>query len=121
MPADAKTYPKLSRIYGELNQQNGIIFEAEKVRNSLEYQRDELKGIVWRYGFQTVQDFYRSYHTSASAYNDYQSKVKKWESTYGIKEKPKEETIADRMERYQKEMAEQNHKPISQKKDKGAR
>ncbi|MDO5560851.1 MAG: MobA/MobL family protein [Oscillospiraceae bacterium] len=151
MPADAKAFPKLSRIYQELNQHNDIIFEAEKERNALEDQRDSLKGlakltkkgdlqaridrkneqietlkkglkgIVWRYGFQTVQDFYRSYHASASAYRDYQSKVKNWESTYGISESQKGETISQRMERYQKEKAEQTYTPNYQKKNRGAR
>jgi len=151
MPADAKTYPKLSRIYQELNQQNDIIFEAEKARNSLEEQRDNLKGIskltkkgefqsridsqnerieilkkglkgiVWRYGYQTVQDFYRSYHASTSAYRDYQSKLKNWENTYGISEQPKSETLSERLDRYQKERTEKNHNKKRQSKDKGAR
>lgn len=151
MPADAKAFPKLSRIYQELNQHNDIIFEAEKERSALEDQRDSLKGIakltkkgelqaridnkneqietlkkglkgiVWRYGFQTVQDFYRSYHASTSAYNDYQNKVNRWESTYGVSEPPKAETISQRMEKYQKEKAEQSYRPNHQKKDRGTR
>lgn len=151
MPADAKAYSKLSKIYQELNQQNNIIFEAEKERNSLEEQRDNLKGlakltkkgelqgmidrkneqietlkkglkgIVWRYGYQTVHDFYRSYHTSASAYRDYQSKVKSWESTCGIIEKKKEETFAERMVRYEKEKVDQHYQQNNPKKDREAR
>ena len=151
MPADAKAYPKLSKICQELNQQNNIIFEAEKERNSLEEQRDNLKGlakltkkgelqgiidskneqieilkkglkgIVWRYGFQTVQDFYRSYHASTSAYRDYQSKVKSWESTYEVSEKPKAETITERMVRYEKEKKGLHYQRNNQKKDRGAR
>jgi excisionase family DNA binding protein len=69
----------------------------------------------------TVQDFYRSYHASASASIDYQSKVESWESTYGESEKPKVETIAERMERYQKEKTEQHYKQNYQKKDRGMR
>ena len=151
MPVDAKAYPKLSGIYQELKKQNDIIFEAEKARNTLEDQRENLKGIakltkkgelqsridslnerieilkkglkgiVWRYGYQTVQDFYRSYHASISAYSDYQDKLKNWENTYGISEQPKSETISEQMERYQKEQAEQNHMLPTQKKDRGAR
>lgn len=151
MPADAKAYPKLSKIYKELNQHNDIIFEAEKKRNNLEEQRDNLKGIakltkrgelqgridsqneqidilkkglkgiVWRYGYQTVQDFYKSYHASVSAHDDYQSKFKCWESTYGISEKPKEETLSEQIVRYQKERADQHYKLEPPKKDKGAR
>ena len=151
MPADAKVYPKLSKIYQELHQHNDIIFEAEKERNSLEGQRDNLKGlakltkkgelqgridskneqietlkkglkgIVWRYGYQTVQEFYRSYHASVSAYSDYQSMVKNWEATYGVADKPKEETIAERMAWYEKKKTEHHYKANNQKKDRGAR
>lgn len=49
----------------------------------IELLKKGLKGIVWRYGYQTVQDSYRSYYATASAFRDYQGKVKSWESTYG--------------------------------------
>ncbi len=82
------------KIYKELKRQNKIIFEAEKERNALELERDALKGlakftkkgelqskihrknedidilkiglsgIVRRYGYQNVQNFYRIYHKS---------------------------------------------------------
>lgn len=44
MSAEAAAYPKLSKIYKELNRQNGIIFDAEKERNALELECDSLKG-----------------------------------------------------------------------------
>ena len=98
MPAEATVYPKLFKIYKELNRQNEIIFEAEKQCNDWELERDDLKwiarftkkgelqskidrkneeidilkiglsGIVKRYGYQNVQEFYRIYHQSHSAY-----------------------------------------------------
>lgn len=80
-----------------------------------------LTGIVWRYGYQTVQNFYRSYKSSISAYDDYQSKVEKWETTYGVSEKPTAETIVERMSRYQKEISEQQTKQVYHKKDRGGR
>lgn len=40
MSAEATAYPKLSKIYQELNKQNGIIFDAERERNALELERD---------------------------------------------------------------------------------
>ena len=46
MSAEATAYPKLSKIYKELKRQNEIIFEAEKERNILELERDELKGLA---------------------------------------------------------------------------
>ncbi len=46
MSAEAASYPKLLKIYQELNRQNGIIFDAERERNALELERDSLKGLA---------------------------------------------------------------------------
>ncbi len=113
MSAEAAAYPKLSKIYKELNRQNGIIFDAEKERNALELERDSLKGlarltkkgeiqskidrkneeidllkvglsgIAKRYGFQTVHDFYKVYATAKIAYAEYRDKADRWEELYG--------------------------------------
>ena len=113
MPAEAAAYPKLFKIYKELKRQNEIIFGAEKERNALEFERDELKGlarftkkgelqsridrkneeidilkiglsgIVKRYGYQNVQEFYRIYHKSHSVYAKYREQAAEWEKTYG--------------------------------------
>lgn len=112
MPAEAAAYPKLFKIYKELNRQNEIIFEAEKERNVWELERDDLKGlarfakkgglqskidhkneeieilkiglsgIAKRYGYQNVQEFYRIYHKSHNAYADYKEQVAEWEKIY---------------------------------------
>ena len=41
-----------------------------------------LSGIVKRYGYQNVQEFYRIYHKSHSAYVDYMEQVANWEKNY---------------------------------------
>ncbi|MDE7323547.1 MAG: hypothetical protein K2N73_12685 [Lachnospiraceae bacterium] len=46
MSAESAAYPKLLKIYKELNRQNGIIFDAERERNALELERDSLKGLA---------------------------------------------------------------------------
>ena len=113
MPADADAYPKLFKIYKELKRQNEIIFEAEKERNALELERDDLKGlarftkkgelqsridrkneeidilkiglsgIAKRYGYQNVQEFCRTYHKFHSAYIAYREQEAEWEKKYG--------------------------------------
>ena len=112
--AEAAAYPKLLKIYKELNRQNEMIFEAEKERNALELERDGLKGIarftkkgelqsridrkneeidilkiglsgiVKRYRYQNVQDFYRTYHKSYRAYIAYREQVADWVETYNL-------------------------------------
>lgn len=46
MSAEAAAYPKLLKIYKELNRPNRIIFDAERERNELELERDSLKGFI---------------------------------------------------------------------------
>ena len=150
MSAEAAAYPKLQKIYKELVKQNETIFAAEKERNALEDKLDSLKGlskftkkgelqseidrineqidllkvglsgIAKRYGYQTVQNFYRAYHTAKNAYADYQEKVAKWEETYGTK--PKNDTIHARIQSYQRDQSSARQSEYStKKKDRGAR
>lgn len=46
MTPEAAAYPKLKKIKTELDSQNAIIFEAEKLRGSLEIEMSNLKGLV---------------------------------------------------------------------------
>ncbi|MCM1224412.1 MAG: hypothetical protein NC548_59185 [Lachnospiraceae bacterium] len=149
MSAGAANYPKLHKIYKELVRQNETIFAAEKERNALEEKQGSLKGlskltkkgelqgeidrineridllkvglsgIAKRYGYPTVQDFYRAYHVAKNAHADYQEKVAKWEETYGTK--PKGESIHDRMQNYQRGESARQSERITQRKDRGAR
>lgn len=151
MSADAAAYPKLLKIYKELSRQNGIIFDAERERNELELERDSLKGfarltkkgelqsridrkneeidllkvglsgIVKRYGFQTVHDFYKVFAVSKTANADYRDKVDKWEEQYGEKAQKQEESISKRLQNYQRENANRQTKQTSKSKGKGAR
>ena len=149
MSASAAAYPKLHKIYKELVRQNETIFEAEKERNALEEKQGSLKGlskltkkgelqseidrineridllkvglsgIAKRYGYQTVQDFYRAYHTAMNAYADYQEKAAKWEKTYGTKKRS--DSIHDRIQSYQIDQSLRQPERTTQRKDKGAR
>ena len=149
MSTIAAAYPKLHKIYKELVKQNETIFAAEKECNALEVKQNSLKGlskltkkgelqseidrineridllkvglsgITKRYGYQTVQDFYRAYHAAKNTYADYQDKVSKWEETYGSKSKS--DSVHKRIQNYQKEVAERQSENALQKKDRGAR
>ena len=46
MPPEATAYPKLRKIKTALDKHNEIIFEAERERNALEFERDDLKGFA---------------------------------------------------------------------------
>ncbi len=149
MSAGAAAYPKLHKIYKELVRQNETIFAAEKERNALEEKQGSLKGlskltrqgelqseidrineridllkeglsgIVRRYGYQTVQDFYRAYHTAKNAYTDYQGKAAKWEETYGTK--AKSDTVRDRIQSYQRNESTRQTERTTWGNDRGAR
>ncbi|MDE7200712.1 MAG: MobA/MobL family protein [Lachnospiraceae bacterium] len=149
MSVKATEYPNLSKIYKELNRQNGIIFDAERERNALELERDSLKGfakltkkrelqsrierkneeidllkiglsgIAKRYGFHTVHDFYKSYHTAKTDYIAYQEKVADWEKTYG-KKIPKD-TLYNKLQNFQKKTMNRQSDKATRSNSRGTR
>lgn len=151
MPPEAAAYPKFRKIKTALATHNKIIFEAERERNALEFERDDLKGfakltkkkeldsrivakeneiqilkaglsgIVRQHGFVTVQDFYTAFYTTQRATDTYQKECAKWEKAYGEKTTPKTETVHEKIQRYQENADRQNANRIYQSRDKGAR
>ena len=151
MSAEAAAYPRLLKIYKELNRQNGIIFDAERERNKLELERDSLKGlvkltkkgelqsridcknkeiellkvglseIVKRYGFQTVHDFYKAFATAKTAYADYRDKADKWEERYGEKAQRREGSIHRQLQNFQRKNVIRQSGQIPKRKSRGER
>ena len=152
MSAEAAAYPKLLKIYKELNRQNGIIFDAERERNELELERDSLKGlakltkkgelqsridrkneeinilkiglsgIVKRYGYQNVQEFYRTYHKSHSVYAKYREQVAECEKTYGEdNQKQDKRSVLESLKNPPKKAADYQQQSAVKNKDRGAR
>ncbi len=152
MPAEAAAHPKLFKIYKELKRQNEIIFEAKKERNDLELERDDLKGlakftkkgemqsridhkneeidilkiglsgIARRYGYQNVQEFYKIYHKSHSAYIAYREQEAEWEKIYGTdSQKQDKESILEQLKNPPKRAADYQRQKIIKHKDRGAR
>lgn len=152
MSAEAVAYPKLSKIYKELKRQNEIIFEAEKERNALELERDELKGIarftkkgelqskidrkneeidilkiglsgiVKRYGYQNVQEFYRIHHKSHNTYVDYKEQEADWEKKYGDdSQKRDKKSIYERLKNPPERNTDYRQQEPLKSKDRGAR
>ena len=151
MPAEVAAYPKLFKIYKELKRQNEIIFEAEKERNTLEFERDNLKGlarftkkgelqskidrkneeidilkiglsgIVKRYGYQNVQEFYQAYQKAKKAYANYKENTNKWKNTYKEKTASKQKSIHKYLQNYQREISGQSTEWNIHQKNRGAR
>ena len=93
--------------------------EIDRLNERIALLKVRLSGIAKRYGYQTVQDFYRAYHTAKNAYADYQDKAAKWEETYGTK--AKRDTVRDRIQSYQREESARQPERSVHRKDKGAR
>ena len=152
MSAEATAYPKLFKIYKELKRQNKIIFEAEKERNALELERDALKGlakftkkgelqskihrkneeidilkiglsgIFRRYGYQNVQNFYRIYHKSHSAYIAYREQEAEWEKIYGKdNQKQDRQSVLERLKNPPKRTTDCQQQMTVKSKDRSAR
>jgi hypothetical protein len=148
---EAKAYPMLEKIKEELDKQNKIIFQAEKERNNLEIERDDLRGLqvitkkaalqrqidskeaqidrlkaglsrtVQRNGYRNVEEFYNAYHTAQKACADYVKKAKAWENTYGEEAKTKKQSIRERLDNYRKEVNERQAERSVYRSDRGAR
>ena len=152
MSAEAAAYPKLLKIYKELNRQNGIIFDAERERNELELERDSLKGlakltkkgelqsridrkneeidllkvglsgIVKRYGFQNVHDFYKTLAISKTANAEYRDKAERWVEKYGENTgRQEKESVYRRLQNHQRGKTDGQTKQTSKSRDRGAR
>ncbi len=76
-----------------------------------------MSGIAKRYGYQNVQEFYRTYHKSHSAYADYQEKTSKWEENYG--NKSTNDSVHKRIQNYQKAVSENSRNILQRKKTEG--
>ena len=139
MPPEAAAYPKLRKIKTALDKQNETIFEAERERNALEFERNDLRGfikltkkkeldsriaakekeiqilkaglsgIVRQHGFVTVQDFYTAFYTTQRATDTYQKECAKWEEAYREKTTPKAETLQEKIQQYQEKDERQNN------------
>ena len=79
-----------------------------------------LSGIVKRYGFDTVQQFYNAIKIDQDATYKYQMDVATWEENYGEKTPPKA-TFEERLRIYQREADQQHTQRNYHSRDKGAR
>ena len=110
MTPEAAAYPKLKKIKTELDSQNAIIFEAEKLRGSLEIEMSNLKGLakltrkgdlqrkidektdyinrlkvglsnmVCNSGFENMNEFLLTFRECRNAYTDYQRQYESWKN-----------------------------------------
>ena len=151
MPLEAAAFPRLQKVKVTLDKHNNLIFEAERERNKLELELNDLKGlarlakkkeldsriatkteeirtlkaglsgIVRQHGFATVQDFYTAFYTAQRATDAYQKECVKWDEAYGEKTTPKAETMHEKIQRYQEKADRQNANQPYRSRDKGAR
>ena len=81
-----------------------------------------LSGIVRRYGFQNVQEFYQAYHKSYDAYTDYKEQADDWKKDYGKgKHRHDKKSVFERLKRPLKKTAGYQHQKTVKSKDRGAR
>ena len=80
-----------------------------------------LSGIVKRYGYQNVQEFYRIYHKSHSVYAKYREQVAEWEKTYGEdNQKRDKRSVPERLKNPLKKMTDCQQQSAVKGKDRGA-
>lgn len=80
-----------------------------------------LSGIVRKYGFWTVQEFYTALKVSQNSFYKYQEECAKWKEAYGEKATQKAETMHEKIQRYQQKVDRQNDGQTYRSRDKRAR
>ena len=126
--------------------------EAESERNTLEFEHDDLKGlarftkkgelqnkidrkneeidilkiglsgIAKRYGYKNVQEFYRIYHKSHSAYIAYREQEVEWEKIYGKdNQKQDRQSVLERLKNPPKRTTDCQQQMTVKSKDRSAR
>ena len=107
--------------FARLTKKGELQSRIDRKNEEIDLLKVGLSGIVKRYGFQTVHDFYKVFEVSKTANADYRDKVDKWEEQYGEKAQKQEESISKRLQNYQRENANRQTKQTSKSKGKGAR
>ena len=92
----------------------------ERKNEEIDILKSGLSGIVKRYGFDTVQQFYNAIKIAQDATYKYQMDVATWEENYGEKTPPKA-TFEERLRIYQREADQQHTQRNYHSRDKGAR
>jgi hypothetical protein len=81
-----------------------------------------LSGIVKRYGYQNVQEFYQIYRKSYNAYIACKEQVAKWEKIYGDdSQKQNKKSVLERLRNPPKKTADYQQQGNLKGKDRGAR
>lgn len=81
-----------------------------------------LSGMAKRYGYQNVQEFYRTYSKAHSAYAAYREQTAKWEKIYGTdSHKQDKESVLERLKNPPKRIANYQQQKTVRSKDRGAR
>ena len=81
-----------------------------------------MSGIAKRYGYQNVQEFYKIYYKSHSAYAAYREQEAEWKKIYGTdNQKRDKESILERLKNPPKITTECHQHRKVKNKDRGAR
>ncbi len=81
-----------------------------------------LSGIVKRYGFQNVHDFYKTFAVSKTANAEYRDKAERWEEKYGENTgRQEKESVYKRIQNHQRGKTDIQTKQTSKSRDGGAR
>ena len=94
--------------------------KIERKNEEISILKSGLSCIVKRYGFDTVQQFYKAIKIAQDAMCKYQVDVARREETYGEKMPPKE-NFEERLRIYQREADKQHTQRTYHNRDKGAR
>lgn len=94
----------------EAYQKRELQSRIDRKNEEIDLLKVGLSGIVKRYGYQNVQEFYQIYRKSYNAYITCKKQVAKWEKTYGEdNQKQNKESVLERLRNPPKKTADYQH------------
>ncbi len=102
--------------FARLTKKGELQSRIDRKNEEIDLLKLGLSGIVKRYGFQTVHDFYKAFAAAKTAYDDYRTN-----RTNGKAHRQEKENVHKRLQNYQRENADQHIRQTSKNRDKGAR
>lgn len=108
--------------FAKFTKKSELQSKIDRKNEEIDILKIGLSGITKRYGYQNVQEFYRTYHKSHSAYVDYREQVAEWEKTYGKdNQKQDNRSVLERLKNPPKKTVDFQQQRTVIRKDRGTR
>ena len=108
--------------FAKLTKKGELQSRIDRKNEEIDLLKVGLSGIVKRYGFQNVHNFYKTFAVSKTANAEYRDKAERWEEKYGENTgRQEKESVYKRLQNHQRGKTDIQTKQTSKSRDGGAR